>query len=48
MSGKEADVGGGEISVRVRLSCWFGEEGTLGVCSGEWQLSLLVQEVLDI
>ena len=48
VSGKEAVVRGGETSVRVRLSCWFGEEGMLGVCSSERRLSLLVWEVLDI
>ena len=48
MSGKEVAVVGDETSARVMLSCWLGEEGTLGMCSSEWQLSLLVWEALDI
>ena len=48
VSGKEAVVGGSETSARVRLLLWFGEEGMLGVCGGEWWRSLLVWEVLDI
>jgi len=48
VSGKEAVVGGSETYVRVRLSLWSGEEGMLGVCSSERQLSLLVWEALDI
>jgi hypothetical protein len=48
VSGKEAVVGGDVTSVRVMLSHWLGEEGMLGVCGGEWQLSLLVWDMLDI
>jgi hypothetical protein len=48
VSGKEAVVGGSKTSARVRLSCWLGEEGMLGVCGGKQQLSLLVWEALDI
>jgi hypothetical protein len=45
---KEAVAGGDETSTRVILSCWSGEEGTLGMCGSKWRLSLLVREVLDI
>jgi len=48
MSGKEVVVGDDTTFTRVILSCWSGEEGMLGMCSGEWWLSLLVREVLDI
>jgi hypothetical protein len=48
VSGKEAVVGGGETSARVRLLLWFGEEGMLGMCGSERWLSLLVWEALDI
>ena len=48
VSGKEAVVGGDETSTRVIPSHLLGEEGTLGMCGGEWWLSLLVWEALDI
>ena len=48
VSGKEAAVDDDGTSVRVILSRWLGQEGTLGICGSEWRLSLLVWEALDI
>ncbi len=49
VSGKVGAVGGGEISVRVGLVGGSGDEGTLGVCRGEWCISLdRLYDPLDI